>query len=110
MHPSSTRNLLQCICITRALQSQVNSLNGSATFSPVVTSCQSSAGESELALAAAWAVPWPGKQTVDVAVVHEALVDDADLLAGIHLALCRPSTKEHEQPGRQFIIWKAVKC
>ena len=52
------------------------------------TSGEGGAGEAKLPLAAPRAVPRPGKQAIDVAVVHEALVHDADLLAGVHLQLC----------------------
>ncbi len=59
-----------------------------------VTSCESGAGEAELPLAASRAVPCPSEQAIDVAIVHEALVDDADLFARVHLELCRSTACE----------------
>ena len=48
-------------------------------------------------------VPRPGKQAIDVAVVNEALVNDADLLAGVHLAVCVAAAGgcEHTGEARQ---------
>ena len=59
-----------------------------AAGAPSLTTGEGRAGKPKLPLPAARSLSRRAKEAVDVAVVDEALVDDPNLLVGVHLTIC----------------------